>query len=290
MHKGGEGHLFQGSCEKHAANNNHNNNDDDEEEEEEDGSRIPVLMKTLIGNHVFEGAGQEAHATTWMGQKSKVHVLHKGINFVIFRQLVGYQNAVAVYRKQTTDEMRVAFVQQFLRQTLDQLHWLHKKHLHLDVHHLNILSKWNGSNWDFQLIDFSDSRPIRQADFAIREAFKSKGHLLKHPLTMCLLRRIPRHARKYCEVHSALQICPGLLDSFMVAVLALDMLHRGAKIDLRMPSGFGFTESLTKLDYLKDILNRTQEKEVVGSALAETTDLIAPILDENRFNSTLACG
>eukprot|EP00977_Amphora_coffeiformis_P001402 scaffold287_cov173-Amphora_coffeaeformis.AAC.16 len=281
MHKGGEGHLFRGSCEN--INTSHRNN--------KDAPSIPVLIKTLVGNHVFEGAGQEADATMWMGRKSKVHVLHKGINFIIFRQLEGYQSAVAVYRQLKTDEMRMAFVQQFLRQSLDQLHWLHKKHLHLDLHHFNILSKWDGrSSWDFQLIDFSDSRPIRQSDVAVREAFKTKEHLPKHPLTMCLLKRIPRYARDYCRAHTTLQICPGLLDSFMVAVLALDFLHREAKIELRMPSGFGFKEIVAKLDYLKDILKRTEEKNALASAFAETTDMIAQILDENRFNSTLACG
>lgn len=289
VHRGGEGHLFLGSCENVTTTEKEKNGKQDEGSVA--ATAMPVLIKTLVGNHALEGARQEADATVWMGQKTKVHVLHRGINFIIFRQLEGYAHAIAVHRRQTTEERRTAFVQQFLHQSLDQLRWLHKKHLHLDLHHRNILSKWEeGTSWDFQLIDFSDSRPIRHARFAVREAFTGKEHLAKHPLAVCLLKRVSHSAREYCKRHADIRICPGLLDFFMIAVLALDLLHRDAKVEFHMASGFDFKDVVEKLEYLKGILKQVEENSTPESPLARTTNLIAQILDEDRFNSTLVCG
>ena len=223
VHKGGEGYLFAGNC-----SNSHNN------------ESIPVLLKTLTGNHIFVGAWQEAAATAWMAKKSELRTIHSGANFLIMSYLQGFQKMSLAYRSvSNSTQHRVAFVQEFLRQCLQQLQWLHRAHLHKDIHRGNIMVKGSveTGDWLFQIIDMSDSRPISQWRRSVQESFMSyKRHLPKHPLTACLRTPIMHQAREYCNSHEHLRVCPQLMDTSMVAVLALDMLNDGTRMHLSLPT------------------------------------------------------
>ena len=284
-HEGGQGRLFQGTCTTTTTSGQRT-----PPETTSTTSRLDVLFKTLKGNHIFVGAGTEARATEWMGQKNNdLQLIQSGLNFSVITNLRSYeyQSLKNVYGRLSDETEQRDFVLELLQQLLKQLKWLHRTHLHLDVYTGNVLVKplVATGGWKFQLIDYSSAYSLDQTKQGIQYSFSKKFHITKHPLAICLLRRIPMEAAEYCRQHaSVVPTCPALLDTFPLAILALHLIFPVSRKRGLHHEGYTFGDVVTRYGEYKNLLTRLPAEHAM-------TDLIMQLMDDGEhLNSTLICG
>jgi hypothetical protein len=282
-HEGGQGRLYPGTCTTTTGQRTSSS------ETTSTTSSLNVLLKTLKGNHIFVGAGPEARATEWMGQKNNdLQLIQSGLNFLVITNLSSYQSVKNAYGRLSDETDQRAFVLELLQQLLEQLKWLHRTHLHLDVYMGNVLVKplvaSSGGRWKFQLIDYSSAYSLDQTKQAIQYSFSKKFHIAKHPLAICLLRRIPIEAAEYCRQHaSVVPTCPALLDTFPLAILALHLILPVSR-KRGLHEGYTFGDVVTRYGEYKNLLTRLPAEHPM-------TDLIMQLMDDGEhLNSTLICG
>lgn len=312
--QGGEGRLYRGRCvaqqQQQSYNDNNNNN-------QTSPSSMAVLLKSYTGNRVFGGARLEAAATLQMGQwlsntststtttitsnNHSLTVIGSGFNYLILTHLQGYVPVSAVYPKLPTFEARMHFCEQLLHQLLQQFHALHAHYLHLDISKRNILvqkqqnQQSHPNMWHFQLIDFSNALPVHPVQDAVRFVFVQRPHEVKLARAACLAARRPDRylqgaSQAWCSTTQKTATCPGLLDSYPLAIMVLKLLSNSTVITPPLHNHKGRV-TIAELNAQSTRLVQRLESYYHDGRVSQTVySVLVQLMDPSRLNATLICG